>query len=186
MGGRSRFRPVRHRRHRSPHDQHLCLDCRAAEAGPVGIERVIGRAAVVVEGFERELALASVSHVPVEAAAILLAGAIDAGDGARTSIDLILPRHQAEREIGQAALIEEALLAERAAADEVIKQPPVVFEVEGRTVVFQTGVEAGELHAKLAHLGAWPEGARRGDRCAVGEPHDRVFRVVAVGGLHRL
>jgi hypothetical protein len=82
MAGRSRVRPVRYRRYRSPHHQHLRLDGGAAEAGAVGVEGVVGGAAVVVEGLESQLALAALLEIPVEAAAILLAGAVDTGHSA--------------------------------------------------------------------------------------------------------
>lgn len=65
-----------------PDHQHLRLDGGAAEAGAVGVERVVGRAAVVVESLEGQLALPRFAEIPVEAAPVFLAGAVEARDGA--------------------------------------------------------------------------------------------------------
>ena len=83
-------------------------------------------------------------------------------------------------------MIKKALLIEGARADEVVEKPPVIFKVERHAFVLPAGIDRGQLHPKLADLRVGPEGIGRSDRRAVREPHDRVFRIVAVGGLDRL
>ena len=130
-----------------------------------------------MEGLKRKPTLAGAKQVPIEAAAILLAGAVGAGDSARPTVELVGARHDAPGKIGLTTLVEDARPVEVPTPAEVIEQPEVILEVQGDSPILPTGVDGGQLEVELINRATWSEGAGDGDRCAVGESYDRVFRV---------
>ena len=138
-----------------------------------------------MERFEGEAALAGAKQIPVEAAPVFLAGAVGAGDGARATVELVLPRHDAPGHVGLASLIEDARAIKAAAADEIVDQAEVVFDIEGDAAVFPAGVDRGQGEVECIDCRARPERSGQRDRSAVGESHDRVFGVLTgvVDGL---